>query len=110
MSWVADTRPGHDAIAARDAGLGRIRSVNRAMLLGALALSAALSAVAARSFGGRTLHSGSASSAAASPAQPSVSQAAASPTDPSSGAGGLQSPAQAPDPAASAPAVVSGGS
>jgi hypothetical protein len=79
------------------------------MIAGAVALSGAISLVAARSFHGHT--AASTGSQASQPAQSSGSGRAA-PSSSSSG-GGLQQPAQAPSsaPAPSAPApVVSGGS
>jgi hypothetical protein len=82
----------------RDSGLRRVRQLNRWLLAGTLTLTAAFSALAARSFQGRTITSASAAAAAAAQAQ-------------SDAAPGLQSAAVAPSSsfANSAP-VISGGS
>jgi hypothetical protein len=91
------------AVTARDVGLELTRRLNRWLIGGAVAATAALSLVAAHAFHGHTATVGGVSASASGTAQQQSSSNA-------DGAG-LQSPAQGPVPAASAPSgVVSGGS
>jgi len=91
-------------VGTRDAWLELVRRVNRWLVAAAVAAAGVLSLVAAHAFHGHTVAAGStASSASGAPRQAQPSSSA--------GAPGVQSPAQAPAPAAAGPsAVVSGGS
>jgi hypothetical protein len=93
------------AVMARDAGLRRISSMTRRIVLGAIALSGGLAVTAANAFHGRTIATGS----NASTTSTSQNNGAASQTQ--SGSDGLSAPQQAPAPApVQQPVVVSGGS
>jgi hypothetical protein len=82
----------------RDAGLRRIVDVTRWLIAAAAGLSGALALFAAGAFHGHAIASNSPTAAAASVSHPGNNVNA------------LQTPSQAPLPAASAPVVVSGGS
>ena len=99
---------GRRAVMARDAGLRRISSVTRRVILGAIALSGGLAVTAANAFHGHTIPSGSSSSPSTASTQ-AASQAASQAAQ-SSGSSGLSAPAQAPVPTPVQPVVVSGGS
>jgi hypothetical protein len=92
-----------DPVRRRNAGMDSIHRANRWLVAAALACSAAVSLAAAHAVSGHELAAGAA--AVAGNASPAV------PTQQSAGSSALQSPSQAPAPAAPAPAVVvSGGS
>jgi hypothetical protein len=82
----------------RDAGLRRIGDVTRWLMAATAGLIGALALVAAGAFHGHSV------SVTTPPAAAAGANQAASTSD------GLQAPAQAPQPAVSAPVVVSGGS
>jgi hypothetical protein len=80
---------------ARDAGLSRIGDVTRWLIAATAGLVGALALVAAGAFHGHTV--------AGTPPTATAAQATSS-------ANSLQAPAQVPQPAVSAPVIVSGGS
>jgi hypothetical protein len=86
------------SVSMRDAGLRRIGDVTRWLMAGTAGLIGALALVAAGAFHGHSV------SVTAPTAPATSSNQAASTSD------GLPAPAQAPQPAVSAPVVVSGGS
>jgi len=100
-SIEADEIAGRRAVMARDAGLRRISSVTRRVVLGAVALSGGLAVTAANAFHGHTIVTGSPSTA---------STQASSSSAQSSNSSGLSAPAQTPAPTPVQPVVVSGGS
>ena len=98
------------AVTARDAGLRRISSVTRRLVVGAVALSGALALIAANTFHGRTIATGGSSlSSSRQGTSSSQSNAATSPPQQTS-SDGLNAPSQAPTPTPVQPVVVSGGS
>jgi hypothetical protein len=97
------------AVTARDAGLRRISSVTRRLVIGAVALSGALALIAANTFHGRTIATRSSSSSATQSTTSSQGDQTTSPPQQTS-SDGLSAPSQAPTPTPVAPVVVSGGS
>jgi hypothetical protein len=90
------------AAASRDAGLHRVSRLTRWLLAGALALTGAFSAIAARAFPGSTTPTtGQAGSSG---------QTGSSPSDEDTAGGGLQAPATPPSASSGPGAVTSGGS
>ncbi len=103
------------ATTARDAGMERIKEIDRWLVAGAVGLTLAFSAVAAHAFKGHALHSPAASapSSASAPApsggsgDPSGSGAGDPNADPNAGSGGgdpnaQQAPAPVPSPVVTA--------
>lgn len=95
------------AVMARDAGLRRISSVTRRVVLAAIALSGGLAVTAANAFHGHTIVTGS-SSTSSTQASSTSAQDPSLPTQPSSS--DLGAPVQTPEPTTVQPVVVSGGS
>ncbi len=100
--------PDRGAVARRDAGLRRVSRLTRWLLAGALTLTAAFSAIAARTLPGQGTSSTSTSQSG---------QTSSSDSSPSSGsdqgddsAGTLQSPASTPSASSGSGGVTSGGS
>jgi hypothetical protein len=94
------------AVTARDAGLRRVSRLTRWLLAGALALTAAFSAIAAHAFPG---HSASQASSTTQGGAGSTTTGQSGQTDDSSGSG-LQSSSSSPSASSGSGSVTSGGS
>ena len=102
------------AAAARDAGLRRVSRLTRWLLAGALALTAAFSAIAAHAFPG---HSGGAQASSTTTQNSGTTQSSGTGSDDQSGqsdsgssGSGLQAPSSSPFASGGSGSVTSGGS
>lgn len=95
------------AVTARDAGLRRVSRLTRWLLAGALALTAAFSAIAAHAFPGHSASQASSTTQGGGSSTTATSQSGQ--TDDSSGSG-LQSSSSSPSASSGSGSVTSGGS
>jgi hypothetical protein len=103
--------PDRGAVARRDAGLRRVSRLTRWLLAGALTLTAAFSAIAARTLPGQSTSSTSTSqSGQTSQTSSSDSNSSSGSDQGDDGAGTLQSPASTPSASSGSGSVTSGGS
>jgi hypothetical protein len=108
-----DRGAGRGAAAARDAGLRRVSRLTRWLLAGALALTAAFSAIAAHAFpghSGRAQASGTTQTTGTAQSSGTGSDDQSGQTDSGSSGSGLQAPSSSPFASGGSGSVTSGGS